>query len=88
MNVNVSRISSIYSLQMTNMRGIAAALVLVSMAWAKKAVVELTPANFDELTRSGDWLIAFTAPWCGHCQHMKPAFKEAASKANGALSFQ
>ena len=32
--------------------------------------VVLTEANYDEETREGPWLIAYSAPWCGHCRRL------------------
>jgi len=50
-------------------------------------VVELTADNFDDLVVNGDdaWIVAFTAPWCGHCKNLKPAWKEAAAKLSGKV---
>ena len=38
------------------------------------AVVELTDANFDKKVMQSDavWIVAFTAPWCGHCKNLMP----------------
>jgi len=49
-------------------------------------VLQLTDANFDEaLKEHAGLLVAFTAPWCGHCKQLKPAYEAAAKelKAEG-----
>jgi len=46
-------------------------------------VVELTPDNFDRLTGSGEWLLDFYAPWCGHCKRLAPEFDKAAARMRG-----
>ena len=50
------------------------------------AVTDLSPASFDARTASGEWLVAFTAPWCGHCKAAKPALREAAKQLRGRVS--
>lgn len=62
-------------------------LALAAVAEAKRDVVKLTPANFDKKTAEGEWLISFTAPWCGHCKSMKPHFEAAAKKLQGKVHF-
>jgi protein disulfide-isomerase A6 len=45
------------------------------------AVLVLNAHTFDEvaLDKSKHALVAFTAPWCGHCKNMKPVFETVAS---------
>ncbi|KAK4632257.1 Disulfide-isomerase [Fulvia fulva] len=49
---------------------------------AKKAatsVVSLTDSNFDEEVKDKDVIVAFTAPWCGHCKSLKPTWEKVAT---------
>eukprot|EP00041_Stephanoeca_diplocostata_P019361 m.416861 g.416861 ORF g.416861 m.416861 type:complete len:437 (+) comp21284_c0_seq1:56-1366(+) len=50
-------------------------------------VIELTDQNFQEqvLDSSDLWLVAFTAPWCGHCKQLEPNFRQAASELKGKV---
>ncbi|ORE09282.1 thioredoxin-like protein [Rhizopus microsporus var. microsporus] len=38
--------------------------------------VELRPDNIKEITSSGQWLIEHFSPWCPHCQHFAPTWKQ------------
>lgn len=48
-------------------------------------VVELTDADFDSKVNGGKeaWLVAFIAPWCGHCKNLAPHWESAASELDG-----
>ena len=37
--------------------------------------VELTDVSFPKLIEHGSWLVMFHAPWCHHCQQLKPIFE-------------
>lgn len=51
-------------------------------AWSDEQsdVVHLTALNFDNFLKGKEAFVAFYAPWCGHCNSMKPAFLELATK--------
>ena len=48
-------------------------------------VVNLNGADFQKkvMESKDDWLIAFTAPWCGHCVKLKPEWDDAAKQLKG-----
>lgn len=52
-------------------------------------VVKLTAANFDETVLKNPLvsMVAFIAPWCGHCKKLLPEWEEAAQKLNGEGAF-
>lgn len=45
-------------------------------------VIQLDQSNFEHLTQAstgattGDWLVKFYAPWCGHCKKMEGLYDE------------
>jgi len=54
-------------------------------------VIVLTDQNFDSLTQatsgsSGDWLIEFYAPWCGHCKQLVPIWEQVGHELLGKVS--
>ena len=52
----------------------------------QKGIVEVTSAqHHDELTKHEHVIVLYYAPWCVHCQSMKPAYKAAAEAHSEAL---
>ena len=49
------------------------------------AVLVVDEHNFDSLIKSShkSSIVEFYAPWCGHCQNLKPAYEKAAKSLDG-----
>ncbi len=46
----------------------------------------LTQQNFYDRLSSGRWLVAATAPWCGHCKALQPTLNELAKVTDAKFS--
>ena len=45
--------------------------------------IELTPANFEEVTKEGVCMVDFWAPWCGPCRMIAPVIEELSGDFEG-----
>lgn len=52
-------------------------------------VIQLTSSSFkrEVLDIDKPTMVAFTAPWCGHCQKLVPEFEKAAKAVDGVTKF-
>lgn len=52
-------------------------------------LLQVTPSNFDEvvMAEGKDVMIEFYAPWCGHCQHLRPVYREVAEAVSRLWTF-
>ncbi|PYH82941.1 thioredoxin-domain-containing protein [Aspergillus uvarum CBS 121591] len=51
----------------------------------KSPVLQVTSKNYDQLIAQSNHtsIVEFYAPWCGHCQNLKPAYEKAAKNLDG-----
>ncbi|KAI8912178.1 thioredoxin-like protein [Powellomyces hirtus] len=49
-------------------------------------MVHLTQETFAIMTNNTPWFVMFHAPWCGHCQKLKPVFEELAPSLKGLVN--
>ncbi|WYZ44662.1 hypothetical protein EsH8_VII_001098 [Colletotrichum jinshuiense] len=49
------------------------------------AVLQVDAKSYDRLIANSNYtsIVEFYAPWCGHCQNLKPAYEKAAKNLNG-----
>jgi protein disulfide-isomerase-like protein len=69
-----------------------AASTIIPAVMAESDVVILDSENFEHLTQAssgattGDWMVEFYAPWCGHCKHLAPVYEEVATELKGEVN--
>ncbi|KAJ5219350.1 uncharacterized protein N7498_001449 [Penicillium cinerascens] len=51
----------------------------------KSPVLQVTGKDYNSLIANSNYtsIVEFYAPWCGHCQSLKPAYEKAAQNLNG-----
>jgi len=56
-------------------------------AGSSSASVTLTDENFEKevMNSNEQWLVAFVAPWCGHCKALAPEWHSAANDLEGKM---
>ncbi|CAH0488443.1 unnamed protein product [Peronospora farinosa] len=66
-------------------------LCLIQLISASNVIV-LTSADFEAKTQAGsgattgDWLVEFYAPWCGHCKKLAPIYEQVADELKGQVN--
>ena len=62
--------------------------VIAEEFYGKSSRVEnLLDSNFQDKVINSDemWIVEFYAPWCGHCQQLKPSYEKAAKALQGVV---
>jgi len=61
-------------------------VVAVFFVLSTSQVIELSSKNWNLVDTSDLFMVAFTAPWCGHCKSLKPEFYKAAESLGGVVN--
>eukprot|EP01040_Poterioochromonas_malhamensis_P000957 gene957-1014_t len=67
-------------------------LIFLFLGFSAAEVVVLDSKNFEHLTQAstgsttGDWLVKFYAPWCGHCKKLNPVYEQVAEALKGEIN--
>ena len=59
------------------------AMMVTFVAVVADSVVTLDDDTFDDATATGNWMLEFYAPWCGHCKALAPVYAQAAKQLTG-----
>ena len=66
----------------------ALAFALLAPLASASDVLQVTADSFEQDLKHNKYVfLGVFAPWCGHCQSMKPAFEEAATRVRGEAVF-
>ena len=57
-------------------------IILFILACSANATVYLKQSDFKDSTAGKKSLVAFKAPWCGHCKRLKPEWDKLAENVN------
>jgi|Transcript_9280 protein disulfide-isomerase-like protein len=67
-------------------------LIFLFLGFSAAEVLVLDSKNFEHLTQAstgsttGDWLVKFYAPWCGHCKKLNPVYEQVAEALKGEIN--
>jgi thioredoxin domain-containing protein 5 len=67
-------------------------LLVLQFLSSQSEVIVLDSKNFEHLTQvstgstTGDWLVKFYAPWCGHCKKLEPIYEKVAEALEGEVN--